>query len=273
MGRQIKTPQVNGVGAGQTATIPLFAGGTYRDLMLFHTRAGVAATQAQMEAEIDEIRILLNGKVQQRWTVADLFKHNAFRGLPPADDGFIPILFSEPHRREINGEDAMAWSMGGISSFEVQVDFAAGATTPGLSCFPDWDPQTTGIGAILKTRHINQVPVAGTGLITVPNIDKNENYFGMHIKANNFDLVRVRMGGVEIVNIDPAILHKRQKAYGLVPQTGWTHLMADYNRRIFGILAIAPTKERPIAPSFELEFNMTSGTSFDIIALAIGKPD
>ncbi|AWZ00522.1 hypothetical protein RHODOSMS8_00972 [Rhodobiaceae bacterium] len=274
MPRQLKSPQVNGVGTGQTATLTFPTSGTFRDIHLLYKRAGVVATQAQMEAEIEEIRLNINGKTQQSWTVADLFKHNAFFGTPPADDGFIPIILVQPHRRETAGEDVFAWGMGGVSTFTIEVDFAAGIVPAiTLDVYTDWSPITTPLGLILKTRHISQVAVAGVGRLTVPNIDAQQNYLGWHIKSRDFSNLRPKLEGAELVNAPIEVLHKRLEQYGLVPQAGWTHLLADYDRRFGGSFPLAPSKQFPQGPLFEFEVEMSAANSFDMIGLAVGQAD
>ena len=115
----------NAVGAGQTATLNLPPDGIYHKLMLHYAEGGTAADAATVTAAIDEARLIVNGKVQRRFTGEDLLAINAYHGKAYTD-GYLPIFFSEPWRRTVQGEDALAWGMGDVETFQLEVDIAAG---------------------------------------------------------------------------------------------------------------------------------------------------
>lgn len=91
----------NAVAAGQTATLNLPATRIYHGVRLVYTTVTAGgATQANMEAELTEIRIKVNGKVQRRLSAAHIFALNAYRGKA-FETGLLPIFFSEPWRRTV----------------------------------------------------------------------------------------------------------------------------------------------------------------------------
>src|SRR6478735_12511912 len=100
MRRKVVLSSINSVGIGQTASIDLPVGGRryFAVYLLYKTNAA----QATIEADVTEIRVIANGKVQRRFSAADLNVVNATYGVA-FTLGMIPILLHHPRARTWQG--------------------------------------------------------------------------------------------------------------------------------------------------------------------------
>lgn len=223
--RFVQQPSFQGVAAGQTAVISLPVKGTYFGLKLFYKESS-PPNQAAMETDITGIRLKLNGVTQRDFTARNLFDINAFHGIG-FESGVLNIFFAEPWRPEIQGEDALAWGMGGVDTFTVEVDIAGGATAPTLSCLALWSPLTTNTGLINQwRRHTVQPSAAGDTDFLPPKVG---SYFAAH-----FDMASVTVSK-GTVKVDQDVIFEGKKAFvdsaykdhGFVPQSDYFHIALD----------------------------------------------
>jgi hypothetical protein len=169
-------PGFNGTAISSTATVSIPVGNvTYHKLQLLYQRtSGAGATQAQIEADITEIRVLVNGKIQRRFSAKTLDAINAFMKRPFQGTGFpLEIFLGEPWMRSPQAEDALAWGTGDASTFQLQVDIAGTAVTPTLALHAEVDYISQSMGAIMKWSSYTQ-PVSAIGHTinnTIPKID------------------------------------------------------------------------------------------------------
>jgi len=221
-----KEQSFNGVGAGQTAVLSLNTVGTYRDLYLFYnTGTAGGPTQANMEAEITQIRLKLNGQVQRTFSARQLFDlFETYRGRTVLD-GVLRIPFSEEWLVSPGGEDAGSWGMGGISSFTCEVDIAAGATNPTLRASTVWNPNTTNIGNIVRWERFTVQPsAAGDVDFTPPRRGA--------IIAQHYDMTNVTLNSAlvlwdqeeRLIDGSKADIDEVLKAHDFVPQSDWMHV-------------------------------------------------
>lgn len=149
----LRMPSPNGVSAGQTALFNLSLGNRYHELQL--TYAG--ATLAQLE----EIRIKINGTVKQVFSAVDRDKWNQFDGIAAAN-GILVIPFDRQKLKTLAAEEETAIDTGAIvagqvgervTSFSVEVDIAAAAVAPVLEMNATVSESTgRGVGTVLHIR-------------------------------------------------------------------------------------------------------------------------
>jgi len=266
-------PSFNSVGAGQTATLDCPVTGTY-DTFMFTYNCGTAGgpTQANMEAEITEVRMLINDKVQRRFSAEELFDTNYHHGQGWPNDGEITIHLAEPWRRSAQGEDALGWGMGDVNSFQIQVDIAAGTATPTLSGKCVRQKQTVPMGPIVKWRK-HTVPVTAVGLVNVTTLNKNDNYLALHCHSAVIDDVEVKIGEAEEWKGTAAETARLQTSYGRVPVTGWFHVDFDVSNRVMDTLSIGKDPQNGQPLSFQVDFNMSAATSFTLLTETLGLRD
>lgn len=221
-----KEQSFNGVGAGQTAVLSLKTQGTYRTLWLkYGTGTTGGPTQANMEAEILQIRLKLNGQVQRTFSARELFDlFESYRGRSVVD-GYLRIPFGEPWLVTPAGEEAGNWGMGGISSFTVEVDIAAGATAPTLQALANWSPITTNIGNIVRWERFTPQAAQAGDVDFVPV--RRGAVIGQH-----FDMANVTLNTAlvlwdqeeRLIDASKADIDEALKEHDFVPQSDWLHV-------------------------------------------------
>lgn len=272
MNRTIETlPGFNAVAAGQTATLDLPANRTYMGLKIQHTASGAAAAQATMEANLTEFRLKVNGKVQRRFSAAELFMLNGHKGKT-VTAGLLPIFFAEPQRRTVQGEDVLGWGMADVQSFQLEIDIDAAAVSPTLVAHAVKLPVVQPMGAIVKLRKYT-VPVTAAGLVTVSTLPKGDGYFGLHANTANINSVRVLRENREEVNASRTLLHDLLDDHGLVAQTGWTHVSFDHTRRVGDALATRDPATKGLVQDLRAEFDMSAATTFTLLTETVGPRD
>lgn len=279
--RFINAGAFNAVSAGQTATLDLSVGNlAYHMFQLeYGTGAAGGATQAQMESDITEIRIRVNGKVQRRMSAKQLLAINKWNGLAvdagagAGQNGFLPIWLSEPWRRSAQGEDALAWGTSDIQSLQLEVDLAAAANAPK---FPDPSAEiervARGLGGIIKYRKF-RVPVSGIGQVQFfpPRSDAYARIHAFETAAGDIADVKVTIAGEDVFDATDDKIEAIYKSYGLVPQAGVFHIAFDRTQRVFDFESLV--RNGATVGDFRLDFNMAVANSFDLITEVFGPRD
>lgn len=264
----------NGVSAGGTATIDLPVHGTYLDLdLIYGTSKAGGPTKATMIADIKEIRVKLNGKVQRRYSAEELLMLNATYGMP-AEDGLLTIYFSEPWRKTAEGAAALAWGMGGVSSFQLEVDIDDGALTPTLTVESSKRPVTTPIRGIKKVMKHN-LPVSAIGLAVWTGAPRNDAYCAMHCQSTDIKKLKVKRDSHQDHDVTKAAMSRVMLKYELVPQAGWTQDLFDVTRQVgdFLPMTIGGANGGQQVTNFLSEFDMTATGGFTILTETLGHPD
>lgn len=176
----IKLRNVSNVAASKTAIIDVPVGPRYHTIILEHGYASGTNTVAAAMANITEIRVLVNDRVQRVFSGVQLRDLNilngvAFdcQGVPNTAPGVsLPIFFAEPWRKDSASQDALAWVTRDFKSFRIEVDLAA-ASTPTLvaSAVIDQFQPAAGVTPLYVTMRRQQVAAAGTSF-DITTIDK-----------------------------------------------------------------------------------------------------
>lgn len=268
--RQIDLPSFSGVAAGQTATLTVPVQGTYYDLTLQYSESGALANQTNMETDITGIRMLINGTVVRRYTAETLIDLNTFYGVA-FNTGFLPIFFAEPWARNAVSEDALAWGMNDVDSFQVEVDIVAGATSPVLSATATKTLAPRNLGPIKKISEYN-VQVAGTGITNFPTLPRIDAYVALHGKSANIDDVRVLVDNVEIYKRTQEQSDQQLENQGLTPVSGYFHTHFGETLRIEDLLPMVASIDgrNQRVSDFQVDFNMASAANFKLISETVG---
>lgn len=123
----VQLPQPEGVAAGATATLRVPVG------RRIHLIALVLGANLAV-AELEEIRIFVNGQVIQKFTGQERDELNQFDGLPAANDSILMLPFDRNKMLTLAGREMTALNTGvadasgrKIETVYVEVDIAAGA--------------------------------------------------------------------------------------------------------------------------------------------------
>ncbi|HEV2210081.1 MAG TPA: major capsid protein P2 [Verrucomicrobiae bacterium] len=166
---RVQLRNVQNVAASTTALIDVPCGQRYHYIVLTHGYASGTNTIAGAEANITEIRVKSNSRIQRRISGTQLRDMNLLNGtqydctgVPNTSPGVtFPIYFNEPWRETPADQDALAWSTAGWLSFQVEVDLGA-ASTPTLQAWAvidDFVPAPNGpVPGIVKWLKVAAVP-------------------------------------------------------------------------------------------------------------------
>lgn len=278
----IHTNSLNSVGVGQTATLDLPVGGrVYHAVFLYYdTTTANGGDQTNIEAEIDRIRVLIDGRVQRDVKPSELFSMLAFDGQSfqqnGAAEGIIPIWFSEPWNRSVTSEDALGWGTEDVNTLQIEVDIAAGAGTPTLHARALIERVARPLGPIVKYRR-HRVPVSATGWVQFTTLPKDQSYFRLHCFENtdgDITEAKVVVDQVNEFNAERFEIDSYYTDLGLSPQTAHFVVAFDPTQRIADTLdpAIVNGRGQVVARVSELraEFNMGAANAFDMVTEEVG---
>lgn len=278
--RPVSTNSFNAVAAGQVATLDLPVGDlVYHEIRLsYDTATAGGATQANVESEIERIRLKANGKVQVELTAEQLIDLNTFYGRPfntgaATDPASLPIILS-PHgikTRTAQGEDALAWGTADLSSLQVEVQIASSATSPELSARVVVDDVRRPMGPIVKYRP-QTVPVSATGIVTVTTFPRSDDYYGLFCWSSNIADVEVKVDQREFFKLTKLELDYLLEDAGFTPVSGLFATKFNFTQRIADSLKMTRPDQRPVS-EFRVDFNMSSASSFTVLTETLGLRD
>ncbi|NIT63654.1 MAG: hypothetical protein GWO39_07655 [Gammaproteobacteria bacterium] len=268
-------PSAHAVAAGQTATFDLPTDRRYHKLdIVYGTSTAGGANQTNMEAEITEARVKINGRVQRVFSAAQLFDINALNGQS-FNTGHLPIYLSEPWRRDPAGEDALAWGMANVDTFQIEVDIDSGATSPTLGGIAVIDNVQQPLRGIIKWRR-QVVPVSATGIVTVSTLAKNAgSYARLHAfeaAAGDISDVDIEVDQLTVYDLTDDQNTEALDDQGLSPQADVFHIIFDDTQRVQDALSMAKANGQPVA-ELRLDFNMAAASSFTLLSEILGNPD
>jgi hypothetical protein len=274
MRRKIVLTSINGVAAGQTATLDLPCGGRrYFALYLIYK---VTGAQATIEADLTEIRLVVNGKVQRRFSSADLNIVNATKGIAFIL-GMVPIILAEPRRREIRGEEGLCWGTADVSTFRVEIDIAAGAAAPTLTAFAEVDDVPSPLGPIMKW-YKETFTATGAQTLNVTTLSKKRgSYAAIHARTALVTRMKATVDGLDIFDVDRAtyvaMLTRRPL---LAMQASNFSLLFDDSDQVTDALPMArlvgQNNLQEVA-EFRLDLTCSGAGSIPLLMECVGQPD
>lgn len=267
----IQLPSFNGVAAGQTATLEIPTGGTYHGIQLtYTTTTGGGANQTNMEAELTAFRIKVNGNVQREFSFAQLVKMNAIHGVGFAT-GIVDIFFSQPWMRSPAGEDALAWGMADVSTFQLEIDIAAGAGAPTLSGLAVWENVARNMGSIVKWKRYSYT-TSGAGVFTLTTLPKQDAYYGLHAFTNLITAAEVKVDQVQKFKATLAQATAYYARGGLAVPANLFPIVFNPTDRVVDLLDVRKPDGSMIN---ELRFDLTAsgGGTFTLLTETVGIRD
>lgn len=268
----VRMPNFNAVAAGGTPTLNAPTNFRYHRLDLTYTTTTAGgATQANMEAEISEIRLKVNSKVQRRFSAREAFDIYGYRGIP-FQTGKLPIFFSEPWRRTPGGEDILAWGMEDVSTFQIEVDLASAGQTSTLSAKAKVDAVRQPMGQIVKWRKHN-VGVTATGLVNVNTLPKNDALYAMHALSTDINSVVVQTDQRDRRDNTLADAQFDSTVEGWTPNSDWFHVDFSETGRVSDALLMTSEDGQRKVQDFQVDFDMSAAVSFSLLSEMIGPRD
>ena len=225
-----KTPSFQGVAAGQTATCNLALGLTYHVLAL--TYSGITL------AEMNEIRLVANGKVIQRWasgTQLDLI--NQFEGRAASTNGVLMIPVGD--RYGMKSRDGVEFSGLGtgalddpnpIVSLYLEIDIDAAALAPALSMIA-LQSDASNSGLIKRVEQYSYAP-AGAGDFDISDLPKGNIFGQLYFASANINSIEIRRNGYTVFDRTAAENNAIQADGVRIPQAGY--FVVDLNEQGYG---------------------------------------
>lgn len=272
MRRIVALTSINGVAATQTATLDLPAAG--RRYFGIYAVYKSNANQATIEADILEIRVIVNGKVQRRFSPADLNMVNATNGLPFVA-GMIPILFAEPRRRTILGEEGLAWGTVGVSTFRIEFDIAAGAVAPTLSAVAEVDDVPAPLGPIVKW-YKETFNSAGAQTLNITTLPKRDSYARIHVRSALATAMKVQVDGLDVYDLPRATaVAMLTRRLGLAMQANTFSLIFDATDQVTDALPMAKQVGSGLVAvnEFRLDITCSGAGALPLLIERVGSPD
>jgi hypothetical protein len=227
---RIKARNVQNVAASSTALIELPVGPRYHYLVLEHGFASGTNTIVGAEANITDIKVKVNGRVQRQFNASELRDLNILngtaydcQGLPNTAPGVsFPIFFAEPWRKSPGDQDALAWPTAGWQSLQVEVTLGA-ASTPTLQVhgvvddYTPADPTKTAISKVIK----QSFAAAGT-VFDISSIDPRDwlqqiSLYQASGGSVNIDRVDLRVNGRMVHELEDSANTALLLNHGMTP--------------------------------------------------------
>jgi hypothetical protein len=283
--RVVPLNQINGVAAGATATINLPVGPRrYHQLMLgYKTATTGGATEANIAAEIKEIRMNIDGVTQRRFTPAELFNMNRIKGKTPtvsastAIPGYLTIFLTEPERWVNAEREATCWGMNGVGSFQIEIDIDEDADSPVLSGFALIDDVLAVPAGIVKWKK-EIIQVTATGEISYQlDTNRGDSYQSLTFiedTAGDIDAIELKWDGVQLYKDDENFAPELLNTSDFTKVSKYRHVPLSWNSLPNLVPTIKDTKSgRMKVGEFLATLTMGAAHNVTLIREVVGVPD
>ena len=163
--------------ASGTATATLSPGRTYAKILMLFTVAGVAASRAQIAAQLARIRVTVSGEEIMNGTGAELLAIQAYDSQtdsPALWPGFLSLDFMLGWLRSYADGEAGMLGTADQGAVEIETQWAAGATINGAALYAAMDPMPQPAGAVRRFVRVNPT-VSALGAFDFPDLPKPRN--------------------------------------------------------------------------------------------------
>ncbi len=201
---------VTGIGASQPAVVKCPPGQTYEDLYLYCTRAGAAATRAQIESMLDDIRLTVSGQEMFNVSAKQLIARNEWYQAIQGDTGFLRIPYA---RFWMTVTDALASSQRGAnygtlgeSSMEITLQQNNTSDIDAITVFAVIRPVAERLGAHVEMKRLTPNWAVGTNLFDGFQPDPTKFLYALHFEVpdvTKFTQIAINADGVRVIDNMP----------------------------------------------------------------------
>lgn len=259
--------------AGATVTFNIPVGElTYSDVTLYYTKAGVAATYAQMVADITRARVKLNGIVIQELTGKQFLDTFAFLGHT-LNNGELPFIFAQPTARTPVLESLTSLGTAGLNQASIEVDVAAGAGANLAMSLNAMCHKRAEVPGMLLRRSTFNLGASIVGLNEFATLPVSiGDLVSIHFDGTSAPItaIEMRLDDALIYEGPLTVLHNRQKRYGRVPQTNYVHIDMCLRDNL--------AEKQPLADTADFRLKITTSAAgnipvvMDTLAAPFGLP-
>lgn len=232
-----KMPDLQNVVAGQRASARLPVGLTYNYLFVRAKTAGTDMTEAQMKSMLNDVRLLIDGDLKIEASATELLDIAQYYGIT-IQDGVLPIVFSRPWMRTVQGEDVLAYGTKDVATMDITIDVDATALTPTLELYAVQSaPAELGQHLVIK-RHSRTV--SATGEVEEANLPRgNFGLMALHMTTASVSNIEVRANQRVAHESDLSGRKFRDSLTGKTHQAGYTHINFAETDRVADVLPLA----------------------------------
>lgn len=254
---------ISGVTPGGVATLNMPLNRRYHGLKLFtavtETVAGNATPSTAPADVIDYVKLIVNGIVIRDLTPTQFIKlvQANFGGV--AVTNHVPVMFSDPTRATVIGEEATSWDMFGQNTFVVEIKFKAGTTAPSVAVQATYDfGRNVANGqpflSIVK-QHALTVN-APQGELDIVNLPLSLPIQRIHIEPSTGTVttVEVKADGEDVFEATKGENDELHKDHGIDSPFGFS-VIFDYEQQITSPLKVL--RELNVKPTFSAANNAT----------------
>lgn len=220
---QRKLPAFPTITASNTFAVLLPVGPTYKNIMLEPTIAGVAATVAQMRAQIGTVRLRVNGRAIYELPATDILDNNTWHGYP-ATAGLLPLFQTFDWVRTVPALENLAWGTANIDSLTLEVTMLAGATIDKIVASGLVVPEARQLAYVVEAHQFTFAP-AGAGTFEIATLPKgNGDLLELHFSGAVVTAAEVKINGVSFQDCTNLVAHNNLTNFGeRVPVANYTH--------------------------------------------------
>lgn len=261
---------VTSVGAGQTAVVKIPPGSTNLEIILSCTIAGVAATRAQLETMLLNIRGTVSGVEKWSLTAHNIIAITEFyRTTAIGDTGFLVIPFEELWMSELGAKLNPAYGTLDQTSFQIEIDQDAASTIDSIKCYSRIAARAENLGGHVRFAKL-QPTIASTGLYNYMDLPKNpkEALKALHLKVPvvaNLTKLAYIADNTRLVDATPGVINTlyRLSDPNRTPQTAKGYVHLEFTNRGIMADAVPLTMAEQI---LELTFANVAPNQIEVIA-------
>lgn len=209
-------PSVQGVGAGQTATLNIPLGQEFEELIIEIKNNGTPAGVDKLKEILKELRLIVNGQVTKRISGEHLLHLNNFYDIKRSQ-GILRVPFARHYMHTKFERELTGLGTANLQTVTVEFDIASTAVNPSIDVFAKTRGIANPIGA-----HIKWIPytVSSVSAGKFEKADfvkvKGEVTLGFHIFSNKITSAKVNADGIDIYNYTKALSDLTNESAGRV---------------------------------------------------------
>jgi hypothetical protein len=242
-----KFANAQGLASGALATLVIPPQGRFYKLVFrFLTAAGAEVTQAQLEAEVTDFRLRINGDLLYDVKTAELNMLQNYYGSGFGAGVVAGVMVVNLDRSNLNlpGERSQ-YAIGtmGVNSIECQFVCATLTNVASIECYASLTAEVAPVGSHQRILSFPQT-FATTGdheVSTLPTTPGTA-YLNLHIALGSGTLLKTTAiaDNTDLFQETPAsVLRVLANDSGRTPQTGYRHLPFDKENELLGFLPMA----------------------------------
>ncbi|WP_085908074.1 major capsid protein P2 [Kiloniella majae] len=261
-----KLPSFNAVAPGSVASLNIPTTDTYSAIFVgIRHGSDTKMTVTNMKTLVEEIKLVLNGRVMWQITGADYIAKLNFYGID-IQAGVLPLVFALPYMDNAVNGDVFSLGTSDLRTAVLEIKLSSGITSPKLEAYSEilvGGNQPLGLFIKIEDTHYG---AEGTGIREISDLPVTGPGVGLkalHVTTDSIGDVEIRANRSELFKVIPEInanqLSIRTSRTGeRVLQAGYTHIDLGGNR-------LADVVQTGNIKDLRLKMDFTAATAFRVI--------